>query len=94
MSARAKVTIPNTMTYPDQDHDYDQGPVLVILEARGTIMVTILVIMTPGEGNGHVYLLPSLIQVQTVERPPLKPNLLLFNIKLRLLSQSPWYQLL
>ncbi len=55
VTTRAKVTMPNTVTDPDQDQDRDQGPVLVPLEAQDTIMVTTFIMMTTGAENGHVH---------------------------------------
>ncbi len=60
VTTKAKVTMLNTKVDPDQDHIHDQGPVLVLLQARGTIMVTTFVMMTLGEGNSHAHPLPSL----------------------------------
>ncbi len=51
-TTKTKVTMMNTETDPDQEHNHDQGPVLVILKPQDTIMVTIFMIMTPGEGIG------------------------------------------
>ncbi len=81
VTARAKVTMPNIKANLDRDHDHDQVPVLVILEAQDTTMVITYVIMTPGEGNGHACLFPSLAQDWNVEHSLLKPNLLLFYVE-------------
>ncbi len=51
MTARAKVTMPNSTTNPDQEHICNQGPVLVILETQDTSMVTTFMMMTTGERN-------------------------------------------
>ncbi len=76
----AKVTMPNTATNPDQEHNHNHGPVLMILEPQDTIMVNIFMMMIPGEGIGKTQPLLSLVQDWNVERPLLKANLLLFNI--------------
>ncbi len=86
---RAKVTMPNSATNPDQEHDHNQGPILVIIESQETTMVTIFMMMTTGEGIRNTWPLLSLLQDQTVERSLLEPNLLLFNIKTGLLNQTP-----
>ncbi len=86
MTTKAKVTMPISTTNPDQDHNRNQGPVLVILDPQDMIMVTIFMMMTPGGGNRHTHLLLSLAQDLTVERPLLEPYLLLFNIKTQLLN--------
>ncbi len=83
VTAKARVTIPNTVTDPDQEHDCNQGPILIILEAQDTIMVTTFMMMTTGEGNGRAHPLPPLVQDQTKDCPLLEPNLLLFNIGIR-----------
>ncbi len=59
--AKAKVTMPNTVTNLDQDHNCDQGPILMTLNAQDTIMVTTLIMMTTGKGNWNAHLLLSLI---------------------------------
>ncbi len=46
----------------DQDNDHNQGPLLVILKAQDTTMVITDIMMTPGEGNSHNCLLPTLPQ--------------------------------
>ncbi len=79
-TARAKVTMPNTLTNPDKEHNHNQGPVLVILEPQDTIMVTIFIMMTPGECIQNVQPLLSLGQDWNIELPLLEPNLLLLNI--------------
>ncbi len=84
--ARAKVTMLNSVTDPDQERNCNQGPVLVILKTQDTIMVSIFMMMTPGERNGHACLLLSLVWDQTMERPLLEPSLLLFNIKTQFLN--------
>ncbi len=61
VTARAKITMPNTKTDPDQEHDHNQGPVIVILETQDTIMVTIFMMMTPGGGIGKSQPLPPLV---------------------------------
>ncbi len=88
MTAEAKVTMPNTVTDLDQEHDYDQGPILVTLEAQDTIMVTTFIIMTTGEENRRFHLLLPLIQVWAENHLLLEPNHLQFNIRIRLLNQS------
>ncbi len=60
MIARAKVTLLNTKANLDQDHNHNQGPILVTLKAQGTIMVTTFIIMITGGGNSHTHPLPSL----------------------------------
>ncbi len=61
MTAGAKITMPNTKTIQDQGQDHNQGPIQMILNAQGTIMVTISIKMIAGEGYGHYCHLPSLI---------------------------------
>ncbi len=61
VTTRAKVTMPNTMTDLDQEHDHNQGPVPMILEAQHTIMVSIFMMMTTGKGNGCAHQLLSLV---------------------------------
>ncbi len=60
--------MPNVEANLDQDHNNNQGPVLVILEAKHTIMVITYIMMTPGEGNSHAHPLPLLpkIRMQTI----------------------------
>ncbi len=53
VTAKAKVTMPNTAIDPDLDQDRDQGPVLVPLKAQDTIMVTTFIMMTTGAENGR-----------------------------------------
>ncbi len=40
MTAGAKVTIPNSATDPNQEHNCNQGPILVILKTQDAIMDT------------------------------------------------------
>ncbi len=61
VTTRAKVTMPNTVTDPDQEQYHNQGHVLVILEAKDMIMVTIFMMMTPGGGIGKSQPLPPLV---------------------------------
>ncbi len=82
VTAKAKVTMPNTMTDPDQDHDRDQGPVLVPLEAQDTVMVTTFIMMTTGAENGRVHLFLPLARDWIEDRPLLEPNHLRFPIKI------------
>ncbi len=82
VTAKAKVTMPNTVTDPDQDHDRDQGPVLVPLEAQDTIMVTTFIMMTTGAEHGCVHLFLPLAQDRTEDCPLLEPKLLRFTIKI------------
>ncbi len=86
VTTRAKVTMPNTGADPDQDHDRDQGPVLVPLKARDTIMVTTFIMMATGAENGHVHQYLPLARDWTKDRPLLEPNHLQFTIKIRWLS--------
>ncbi len=58
---KARVTMLNTVANLDQSHNQDQGPVLVILEAQDTIMITTFIMMTTGEEKGRVYLLFPLV---------------------------------
>ncbi len=88
MTAKPKVTMQKTKTDLDQDNDHNQGPVLVPLKARDTIMVTTFIMMTTGAENGHVHLFLPLAQDQTEDRPLLEPNHLRFPIKIRWLSRS------
>ncbi len=75
--AKARTTMPNTETVPDQD----PGPVLVILIPQDTIMVTTFTMMTNGVGSGHTLLLPTLVQNGINKHPLLKPNLQQLYIK-------------
>ncbi len=61
VTARVKLTMPNPATDPDQEHDCNQGPVLVILEPQDMIMVTIFMMTTTGERNRDTHPLLSLI---------------------------------
>ena len=51
--------MPNIKANLGQNHDHNQGLVLVILEAQDTTMVITDIMMTLGEGNSHAHLLPS-----------------------------------
>ncbi len=61
VTAKAKVTMLNTATNLDQNHDCNHGPVLVILKDRDTIMVTSFIMMTTGVENGCAHPLLPLI---------------------------------
>ncbi len=61
VTAKAKVTMLNTVTDLYQGHNCNHGPVLVILKAQDTIMVTTFIMMTTGEDNGCAHLLLSLV---------------------------------
>ncbi len=61
VTAKDKLTIPNTVIDPDQNHDCHQGSVLVILEAQDTIMVTTFIMMTTGVEEGCARLLLPLV---------------------------------
>ncbi len=77
VTAKAKVTMLNTMTNPDQDHNCNQGPVLMPLKAQDTIMVTTFIMMTTGAENGHV------CQDWTKDCPLLDSNHLRFTIRIQ-----------
>ncbi len=62
MTTKAKVTMPNTVTNLDQEHDHNQGPILVTLEVHDMIMVTTFIMMPTGKGNGCAQVLLSLVQ--------------------------------
>ncbi len=81
VTAKAKDTMQNPETDPDQEHNCNQGPIFVILETQDTNMVTKFMMMTTEERNRDTHLLLSLVQGRTMERFLLEPNLLLFNIK-------------
>ncbi len=83
VTTKAKVTMLNTETNPDPDHDCDQGPVLVPLEAQDTVMVTTFIMMTAGAENSRVCPLLPLVQDLTKDRPLLEPNHLWFTIRIR-----------
>ncbi len=51
VTARAKVTMPNSVADPDQEHNHNQGPVLAILEPQDTITVTKFMMMTLGKAS-------------------------------------------
>ncbi len=61
VTSRAKVSMPNTVTDPDQERDRIQDPILMTLKNQDMIMVTIFMMMTPGERNSHLHPLLSLV---------------------------------
>ncbi len=69
-----------------QDHNHDQCPICMTLNAQDTTMVITYIAMTPWEGNRHAHLFPSLAQDWNANRLLCKPNLLLFYIKPQLLN--------
>ncbi len=58
---KPKVTMLNIVTNPDPDHNRDQGPILVTLEAQDMIVVTTFITMTTGAENGRICLLLPLV---------------------------------
>ncbi len=81
MTAKAKATMPNTVTGLDQDHNYDQSLVLMTLEDQDTIMVTTYIMMTTVVEVRRAHPLLPLVRVRTKDCPLLEPSHLQFNIK-------------
>ncbi len=70
----------------DKNHDHDQGPVCMTLEAQDTTMVITFIMMTLGGGNGHAHQFPSLAQDWNLGHPLLEPNPLLFCNRIQSLN--------
>ncbi len=86
--ARAKVAMLNSTTNPDQEHNCNQGPILVILKPQDAIMVAIFMMMTTGEGIRKTQPLLSLcsrsdcwMSLPQAKSPPIQHQDLVVELK-------------